>query len=252
MCVYTQRPPGCSACIGPCRSSCGTIRARSALPPPPRLPARFSIIKRPDPVPEEAFLCLGRPLECLRLLGRQCSPRPLLLGLQRRPIPDSAPSFAAASSVSPRRTTTSGDVAALARRRLLRRLDGRPWARASSASLVSGTAPPTPRGPPCWPADIPCRSAANRPLRLPKRAVCWRWAGPSTGQTAPKSCRPWMCKGQSHARSRPGRAKLAPATPTRWPPPSTVGRHPGKIVSPSPRQGWPLPSKVGPLPPRQG
>ena len=123
------------------------------------------------------------------------------------------------------------------RPRLLRRLDGRPWARASSASLVSGTAPPTPRGPPCWPADIPCRSAANRPLRLPKRAVCWRWAGPSTGQTAPESRRPWRCRSQGHARSCPGRAKLAPATPTRWSPPNTVGRHPGKIGSPSPRQG---------------
>ena len=104
MFVRAWRPAGCGACIGPCRLSCSTIRARLALPPPPRLFARFPITKRPHPVPEEAFLCLRRPLECLRALGRQCPPRPLLLGLRWRPRQDNAPDIAAASSVPPRRT----------------------------------------------------------------------------------------------------------------------------------------------------
>ena len=57
MCVRARRPAGCRACIVPCCSSCGTIRARLELPPPSRLVARFLITKRPHPVPEEAFLC---------------------------------------------------------------------------------------------------------------------------------------------------------------------------------------------------
>ena len=101
-CVRARRPPGCSARIGRCRSACGTTRARSALRPPPRLPARFPITKRPHPVPEEALSCLGRPPKCLRALGRQCPPRPLPLGPRRRPIPGGAPTVAAASSVCPR------------------------------------------------------------------------------------------------------------------------------------------------------
>ena len=65
MCVRAQPPLGCSACIGPCRSSCGTIRDRPALPPPAWLLVCFPITKCAHPVPEDAFLCLERPPKCL-------------------------------------------------------------------------------------------------------------------------------------------------------------------------------------------
>ena len=75
---------------------------------------RSPISKRPHLVPEEAFLCLGRPPECLQALGRQCPPRPLLVGPRRCPVPDGAPAIAVASSMPLRRTTAWRDATTLA------------------------------------------------------------------------------------------------------------------------------------------
>lgn len=103
-------------------------------------------------------------------------------------------------------------------------------------------APPVPRGLSRRPDGTPRRSAADRPLCVPKRAVCQRRAGPSTGRTAPASRHPRKHRGQGRAGSCPGRRHLGKVCP-RYP--GKVGRRPAKLAAVLAKWSPRHPGKVG-------